>query len=502
MKMKLLKGATFLILCLQLLLPGFAGAAYRSAPLEEKVIEHQFANGLKLLVVERHDSPTVSAYITIGVGSVYENSDNRGVAHLLEHMLFKGTKTLGTTDYQKERPLLEKIEKVGSQLDALRLQKDADPVQLATLEKELKELQAEHKQYVVKDVFSNYYSENGGVGYNAFTSTDLTTYVISLPANKLELWALIESDRMKNPVLREFYTERDVIQEERRRSYDTNPDRKQYETLMSNAFTVHPYRNPIIGWHSDIANLSPRKTREFLKKYYAPVNTVIALVGDVNAEDAIALVGRYFADIEPGTPVPNLAVVEPEQRGEKRIVDMFDAEPQLSIAWHKPTLPHKEDYVFDLIDQLLGSGRTSRLYRSLVQEQKLATSVNVYGAPGSRFANLFVIQAVPRYPHTTEELEMAIYAELDKLRTEPVSDVELAKVKNRLVTDQLRHLQSNSGLAGLLTSYQSLTGDWRYLVNYDQEIEKITAEDIKEVAERYFKPANRTVVVLQKGEAS
>ncbi|MDH3544861.1 MAG: insulinase family protein [Desulfuromonadales bacterium] len=497
--MRQINGLKYLLFGVLLL--GSASIALASSSLEEKVVEHQLANGLKLLVVERHDTPVVSAYITIGVGSVHETSETRGVAHLLEHMLFKGTKTLGTTDYKKEKPLLEKIEAVGSRLDALRLQSDADPAAVTAHEEELAGLQAEHKQYVVKDVFSNIYSENGGVGYNAFTSKDLTTYLISLPSNKLELWALIESDRMKNPVLREFYTERDVIREERRRSYDTNPRRRHYETLVTNAFTVHPYRNPIIGWHSDIANLSPQKTREFLQKYYAPVNTVIALVGDVKADDAIAMVERYFGDLQPGTPVPNVSAIEPEQNGEKRVVDIFDAEPRLAMAWHKPTMPHKDDYVFDLIDQILGNGRTSRLYRSLVEEKKLATSVSVYGAPGSRYANLFVIDAVPRYPHTTAELEEAVYAELDKLKQELVEVAELDKVRNRLLTDQLRQLRSNSGLARLLTSYQSLAGDWRYVSNYQREIEQLSVEDVKLVANTYFTESNRTVVVLKREDA-
>src|SRR5210317_28564 len=494
--MRQINGLKYLLFGVLLL--SLAGVAFASSVLEERVVEHRFENGMKLLVVERHDTPIVSAYITIGVGSVHETSETRGVAHLLEHMLFKGTKTLGTTDYKKEKPLLEKIEVVGSRLDALRLQSDADPVAVTAHEEELAGLQAEHKKYVVKDVFSNIYSENGGVGYNAFTSKDLTTYLISLPSNKLELWALIESDRMKNPVLREFYTERDVIREERRRSYDTNPRRRHYETLVTNAFTVHPYRNPIIGWHSDIANLNPQKTREFLHKYYAPINTVIALVGDVKAADAVALVDRYFGDIAPGTPAPRVAAVEPEQNGEKRVVEIFDAEPRLAIAWHKPTMPDKDDYAFDLIDQILGSGRTSRLYRSLVEEQKLATSVSVYGAPGSRYPNLFVIEGIPRHPHTVEELESAIYAELDKLKQELVEEEELTKVRNRLLTDQLRQLRSNSGLARLLTSYQSLAGDWRYVANYAVEIDKLSAEDLKQVANRYLTKSNRTVVVLQR----
>jgi predicted Zn-dependent peptidase len=487
-----------IIVFLILLFLGLASLAYGSPVLEDKVIEHEFENGLKLLVVERHDTPVVSAYITIGVGSVHETSENRGVAHLLEHMLFKGTKTLGTTDYAKEKVLLEKIEKVGSQLDGLRLNKGANQSETAELEQKLKDLQQEHKHYVVKDVFSNLYSENGGVGYNAFTSKDLTTYLISLPSNKLELWALLESDRMKNPVLREFYTERDVIHEERRRAYDTNPSRRLYESLIINAFKMHPYRNPIIGWHSDIANLSPQKTRAFLEKYYAPVNTVIALVGDVKADDAINMVGRYFGDIKAGTPVPQVPEKEPEQNGEKRVLEFFDTEPILAMAWHKPTLPHEDDYVFDLIDQILGSGRTSRLYKSLVEEQKIATSVSVYGAPGARYPNLFVIEATPRFPHSTDEVETAIYQVLDQLKTERVPEQEIDKVRNRLITDQLRHLKSNSGLARLLPSYQSLTGDWRYISSYADEIQNMTAEDIQRVAIRYFVPGNRTVVVMKR----
>lgn len=477
---------------------GLVTFACGSPILEDKVIEHQFENGLKLLVVERHDTPVVSAYITIGVGSVHETSENRGVAHLLEHMLFKGTKTLGTTDYKKEKALLDKIEYIGSQLDELRLNRGANQPKTAELEQKLKDLQQEHKRYVVKDVFSNIYSENGGVGFNAFTSKDLTTYLISLPSNKLELWALLESDRMKNPVLREFYTERDVIHEERRRAYDTNPSRRLYESLISNAYRMHPYRNPIIGWHSDIANLSPKKTRDFLDKYYAPVNTVIALVGDVKADDAKNLVDKYFGDIDPGTPVPQVPEKEPEQNSEKRVLEFFDSEPILAVAWHKPTLPHEDDYVFDLIDQILGSGRTSRLYKALVEEQKIATSVSVYGAPGARYPNLFVIEATPRFPHSTEEVETAIYQVLEQLKTELVPEQEMDKVRNRLITDQLRQLRSNSGLARLLTSYQSLTGDWRYISSYADEIENLKAEDIQRVVSHYFVPGNRTVVVMKR----
>lgn len=493
-KLCLTRGPATLFTLFLLSLTTLAGAD----TLAEKVREHTFANGLKLLLVERADAPTFTAYITIGVGSVHETSETRGVAHLLEHMLFKGTTTLGTSDYAREKPLLEEIEDVGTRLDVLKGRKDADAKELEGLRQRLGELQERHKAFVVKDEFSRIYAENGGVGYNAFTGKDLTTYLVSLPANKLELWAAIEADRMKNAVLREFFTEREVIREERRRSYDSDPGGMLYEHLLSTAFTVHPYRNPIIGWHSDIENLSLEETRDFLKRYYAPVNTVMALVGDLDFDATVAMIERYFGDIPPGTPVPPVTAVEPPQRGEKRVEVSFDAEPALLVGYHKPTLPEREDYVFDLIDLILGQGRTSRLYRSLVVEKQLAADISTSAAPGSRYPNLFVISATPRHPHTTAEVATAIYAELDRLASEPVSEEELTRSRNRLATDRLRYLKTNSGLARMLTYYQTIAGDWRYLVDYDKQVASIGAEEIMATAKRYFSPANRTVAVLNK----
>ncbi|MBE0598334.1 MAG: insulinase family protein [Desulfuromonadales bacterium] len=487
-------------LALLLVLLFLAAPAVQAQKLEEKVATHLLKNGLKLLLVERPESPTVAAYITIGVGSVHETSQNRGVAHLLEHMLFKGTETIGTRDFRQEKPLLEEIEKVGSRLDRLKNQPGADPQEIAALQQQLDRLQAKHGELVIKDEFSRIYAEHGGAGFNAFTSKDLTTYLVSLPANKLELWAAVESDRMQSAVLREFYTEREVVMEERRRSYETSPRGLLYENLLATAFTMHPYRNPIIGWMSDLENLTLEETRDFFQRYYAPVNTVIALVGDIDTPAAIAMVERYFGNIPAGTPVPPVVAVEPPQVAEKRIHVRFDAEPQLSIAFHKPTLPAKEDYVFDLIDLILGQGRTSRLYRALVVEKGLATSVSTSSAPGSRFPNLFVISAVPRFPHTPQEVEAAIYEELERLIREPVQPEELEQVRTRLRTDRLRFLRGNDGLARMLTYYETIAGDWRYVVTYDEQVAALTAADVQDVARRFFTPTNRTVAILTRGD--
>lgn len=467
--------------------------------LADKVQEHRLANGATVLLVERHDSPTVAAYISFRVGAANETSQERGVAHLLEHMLFKGTKTLGTKGYAAEEKLLMKIKTVGQQIDSLKNHADADPQELQQLRDQLALLQNEHRPLVVKNEFSKIYGENGGVGYNAFTGKDSTTYLINLPANKLELWAAIESDRLENAVFREFYTERDVVHEERRRSYESSPDGLMYETLLATAYEVHPYRNPVIGWNSDIENLDPDQIRDFFDRYYTPVNMVITLVGDFESQVTLQMVDRYFGKLKPGVPVPAVVDREPEQRGERRAYINFAAEQQLMIAFHKPTMPHRDDYVFDILMQILSEGRTSRLYKSLVVEKQLVTDVSVFGAPGSRYDNLMVISMTPRYGCSSAHVEDAVYAELERLKVEPLSAAELEIARKQIMTSILRGLRGNGGLARMLSSYQTL-GDWHYLVDYEKQLNLVTAADVIAVAKRYLRADNRTVVTLQRGE--
>lgn len=469
----------------------------QAAGLEEKVVEHSFSNGLKLLMVERHSSPTVSAWIRFKVGSANERSDERGIAHLLEHMLFKGTKTLGTKDYAAEAPLLEKIEQTAQLMMAEEIKGSAtNPARLETLRAELSRLETEAGRFVVKDEFFDLYSRNGGSGYNAFTSKDGTTYLISLPSNKLELWAAIESDRMKNPVLREFYTERSVVMEERRRSYDAEPSAKLWETFVAAAYQAHPYGQPIIGWTSDIQQLSRTKAESFLKRYYAPNNAIIAIVGDIKPPEVIALMERYFGSIPTGMPVPTVPVREEPQRGERRVEVIGDAAPELLIGFHKTALGGPDDVVFDLIASILGDGRTSQLYRSLVLEQRLASEVSVFDAPGSRYPNLFVVHAAPRAPHTAAEVEQALLKELEQLKTEPVSQRKLQQILNQLEYEEARRMGTNGGLARNLTEYEAVAGSWRYLSDYHAKVAAVTPADIQRVARQYFTRENRLVGTL------
>lgn len=470
--------------------------------LNDRVREHTMKNGMKLLIVERHTSPTIAAWIRFRVGSVDERSDERGIAHLLEHMLFKGTKTLGTSDYEAEKPLLDRIEEVAQRILLEKAKRESGNAALiAELQKELKELETKAGKYVVKEEFAQIYAKNGGVGYNAFTSKDGTTYLINVPANKLELWAAIESDRMKNPVLREFYTERDVVMEERRRSYDAQPEGKLWEMFLATSFVAHPNGQPIIGWASDIANLTRTKAEGFLRRYYAPNNAIVAIVGDVNTDAVIALVERYFGDISPGTPVAPVAVDEPRQQGEKRVEIVGDAEPELMIGFHKPTLPDRDDLVFDVIDMILTEGRTSRLYKKLVIEKQLVTEVGSFVAPGHRYPNLFIVSATTRAPHTVTEVEKEIYAELERLKNEPVSERELQQILNRLEYEESRQMSSNGGLARNLTEYEAIAGSWRYLIEHRQKVAKVTPADIQRVAATYLTEQNRIVgFITKKGE--
>ena len=471
--------------------------------LGSRVHEYTLRNGLKVLLMERHQSPTISCYIRFKVGSVDEVSGKTGIAHLLEHMLFKGTRTIGTTDYQAERKILEQIDRTGEQLDAELRRPNARTEQVDALKKRLAQLQQEHRKFVVKDEIDSIYSRNGAVGLNASTGNDITTYELSLPANRLELWARIDSDRLANPVFREFYSERDVVMEELRQSYESNPERMLMVQFLATAFMVHPYRVPIIGWKSDVPFISKKEIETFFTAHYAPNNAVLTVVGDIRIEDTLKIIDRYFGSI-PSRELPAQVIsTEPAQTGERRIEVILDAEPQVFLCFHKPTIPTFEDYVFDVIDALLSKGRTSRLYQALIVKKKIATTVSAMnGLPGARYPNLFVIQAVPRQPYTCREVSAAIYEEIERLKRETISPRELQKIINQLQADFIRGLKSNEGLASQLSYFQIICNNWRYIEQQIDVINRITPVDIQRAAQQYLIESNRTVAELVKKTGS
>ncbi|MBH0190731.1 MAG: insulinase family protein [Nitrospira sp.] len=484
------------------------GLAHAASPsLADRVIEHKLANGLTVLMVERHQTPVVSINITFAVGGINEQVGQTGIAHFYEHMAFKGTRTVGTKDYEKEKPILDELAVIGSELEQRQRELAAksgggtaeEQAAVSSLQKRFAELQAQASHYVVGNELALLYQRHGGVGFNASTGKDLTRYTISLPANRLPLWAAIESDRMAYPVFREFYKERGVVMEERRLRNDDSPSGLLFETFTSAAFRAHGYGVPTIGWESDILSLTPAETETFFKAHYGPNRATIALVGDFNSKDVIALIEQTFGKIPAAPPSSARMPVEPEQRGERRVEVEFDAEPSLVIGYHKPGLGHPDDDVFDVIDAILSDGLTSRLHRKLVRERRLAASVGSdANYPGVRAPNLFIITANPLAPHTTAELESAIYEELERLKREPVSSQELERVINNLDADMVRALRSNSGLASQLAMYQAVAGDWRYVLQSRDKVAAVTATDVQRVAARYFTKSNRTVGVLVK----
>jgi predicted Zn-dependent peptidase len=468
--------------------------------LEKKVVKIKLKNGLTVLMLERHLSPTVSLYIRHRIGAVDEQNGKSGAAHLLEHMMFKGTTTIGTKNYMAEKKILDAIEKTGTVLDKeKRKGSKADPEMIKKISARLKKLEDQHKKYFIPNEIDRLYTQNGGLDMNASTGQDVTTYHVSLPANKIELWARIESDRLLNPVFREFYTERDVVMEERRQRVESDPDGKLYEQFISAAYKIHPYGRPIIGWEEDLINLSPDSVKEIFKKYQAPDSMVIAVVGDINPPKTLKLIEKYFGRI-PASRDKKIAIpAEPVQTEERRVNVTFDANPMMIIGFHKPNAPSYDDYVFDVLEAILTKGRTSRLYNKLVTDLQIAKSISASnGVPATRYPNLFTIFAQPRYPHTNSELEEMILQEIEKIKTQPVTDEELTKAKNNIKMEYIKSLDANSEIASTLSYYEILLGDYRYFADYLSNIDKVTAGDIQKAAGIYLKKDNRTIAVLNK----
>jgi len=481
---------TLIFLCIPLIFPSLLPAQ----SIEERITEQTLSNGFKVLMLERHTSPTVALYILFKAGAADEERDSVGIAHLLEHMLFKGTYTIGTSDYTREMPLLEEIDRIGTALDEERARgEQADGRRLQELEQELSRLQEEARKFIVPGEYESYYTRQGAQGFNAATSKDYTLYMVELPSNKIELWALLESDRLKNYVLREFYTERQSVLEERRMRVDTNPVGILSESFLRTAFQVHPYGVSIIGFPEDILLLNKEKANRFYRNLYTPENGVLILVGDVYPKKTFPMLEHYFGTVPSRKTAFTLTQLEPEQRGERRVEVEFDAEPFVMIGYHKPTIPHRDNYVFDMISGILSGGRTSRLYRAAVESGIAVSAYSFNGHPGERFDNLFMFAGAPQAPHTTGELEEVIYRELELLKREPVSREEFDRVLKQVDAAFIRALQSNSGMAHWLAFSEATAGSWRYLLTWQNRIRTVTPADVMRVAKTYFTEENRTV---------
>ncbi|MBU1470346.1 MAG: insulinase family protein [candidate division Zixibacteria bacterium] len=500
------------LLLLLLTLPITASSAGQETRLD--VTKHVLKNGMTLLLVERHTAPVFYSYTYFKVGSANEVGGIIGAAHLLEHMMFKGTRDIGTSDWQRESTLMNleddlyqrlyqaegETENLQFQNDILGLDIEDNSAAIAAIRDSIAEVQRQIAEVVVQNELEEVYSTNGAYGFNAGTGYDMTSYVVAFPKNRLELLMMIESERLKNPVFREFYTERNVVIEERRLKVDTQGPAKLFEQLIATAFVAHPYQI-FWEWESEVANLTRAEIADYFKRYYSPGRTVMAIVGDIDVEQTIAMADKYFDDIPAQAPPNRIETVEPPQIGEKRVIVKFDAEPELNIAYHKTSYAEPDDVVFRIIERLLSSGRTSRFYKNLVEGKRLAlyaeTSQFPGGAAGSLDPNLLIVDAAPKAPATCADLETAIYEEIDKLKTVPVDSLELEKIKNNLVAEFVWGMYSGFGLADKLAEFEATAGDWRYVNKLQEKMAAVTAEDIMRVAKKYFTEDNRTVAILE-----
>ncbi|MEW6455874.1 MAG: pitrilysin family protein [Acidobacteriota bacterium] len=457
---------------------------------------------MKFFIYERHPVPTFAGMIMVKVGSVDERKGETGLAHFFEHMAFKGTPIIGARDYEKEKPILEEMDKVGEELsEEYARGKGADQKKMESLREKLRKLQEEHRKYVTKDEMWQIYSENGGRFLNASTGNDTTQYFVMLPSNRLELWFLMESERFKYPALREFYSERDVVAEERRMWEDNDPDGLLWGEFFNVAYILHPYRHPVVGYMEDIQTFTKPKALNFYRTFYIPHNMMAAIVGDVKFDEVKRLAEKYFGDIPKGIEPPRPEFLEPKQRGERRVIVKFDAEPRLRIGYHIPSYAEKDNVILGLISLILSRGDSSRLVRDLITNKKLALRIFSYANdPGVRYPSLFGIYGLPRHPHTPEELEKAIYEHIEKLKTEPVPKEEIEKAINQAEASLYRGLTSNIFVAIRLLWGALLFGGVDAEFKRVEEMKKVTPEEIMDVAKRIFSESNRTVGVLHRKE--
>ena len=480
-----------------------------------EVQELALPNGMRFLLFERHESPTVAAGWLAHVGSVNEREGITGISHLFEHMMFKGTKTIGTRDAEADLRIIEEQEKVREEmrreLDLMReklRRGEIDDLQKAEnwtpryreLDKRFDELVAKQREIIIKDQMDQIYTKNGGENLNAGTTEDLTLYFIRIPANRLELWAWLESDRLLNPVFREFYSERDVVFEERRMRTESTPLGKYDEAFNALFWEAHPYKWPVVGWPSDIPAISKADADDYFATYYAPNNLTGVIVGDFKLAELRPLLERYFGRIPRGKKdPPPMVTMEPKQLGEKRYRAEAETSPTVRIWWHGLPFAHKDRTALDLVSDVL-SGRTGRLYKGLVVGKQLANEVSA-SVDLKKYDGIFQVECTVKDGKDPAAAEAAISEEIDKLRNEPVSAEELQKVKNQGKANAYRRLSSPFSIAIQLMFYEGL-GDWRYINTYADEVDHVTADDLQRVSKEHLRPENRTVGVFLRKEGA
>jgi predicted Zn-dependent peptidase len=465
---------------------------------EQRITTKVLPNGLTIVICERPEAPVFSYSTFIDAGDVNDPSGQSGLAHMFEHLAFKGTSEIGTTDYAAEKVALAKVEAANDAYEAEYLKAvGRDDTQVAKLKQAFLDAQKEAHKYVVPNQFTDVAERNGAEGLNAFTALDETVYFWSMPENRLELWAWLESGRLSDTVPREFYKERDVVVEERRMRTDSNPIGRLVEQFLATAYVAHNYGRSGVGWPSEVSQINATEALAFHQKYYAGSNIVVAVVGDVKAAEAMPMLEKYFSKIPAGPKPEEMTTIEPKQFAEKTVVIREQTQPFFLEGYHRPDYKDPDDAVYDAISDIMSNGRVSRLYRSLVEQQQIAAAAQGFSPfPGDKYPGLFAFYAVPLPGHTPAEMRDAIHKEIDRIKTADVTDDELQMYKTRTRADLLRGLADNQGLANNLAQYQTRYGDWRELFKQLDKVDKVSKADIRRVANKVFVASNRTTAEI------
>jgi zinc protease len=432
-----------LMVVLGFLLPGLVQGVEELPTVPWEVRQETLDNGLKILLLQDTRAPVVTFMVWYRVGARNERLGTTGLAHLLEHMMFKGTKNYGPQD------------------------------------------------------FSNLIQRHGG-RHNAFTTQDATAYFERIASDHLEVAIKLEADRMQNLAMdaTAFQLERQVVQEERRLRVEDQPIALLRENLQAAAYQAHPYGWPIIGWSTDLEKLTFEDARWFYDTFYVPNNAVLVLVGDFDAEAVLRKIREYFGPIPRGPQPPAVRAEEPPQHGERRLMVRRPARlPYISAVYHVPTYEHADAYALEVMGQLLGGSNSSRLYQALQRQQRLVFSVGA-GYPGVFIdPGLFTVYAQPLPGTAVEDVEAALWTEIARLEQTPPAAAELARVKRRLTAEYILRLDSQFYRA-LALGQADMAGSWQWLTTYLAKIAAVTAEDVQRVVRTYLTPTNRTVGIL------
>lgn len=460
------------------------------ATMVSKVHYETLPNGVRVILYNRGIAPVFSGAVVVRVGGSDEVVGQTGISHLFEHMAFKGTRTIGTNDFGRERRLLARLEEIALESNAAQ---DLSPEQKA----EWDEIHKELKEIWVSDDFSRRYEKQGAVGQNATTDKEFTKYFVDLPRSAFEFWCQMESDRLIRPVMRQFYQERDVVLEERRMRSDDDPGGRLYELLLGVAYQRHPYRAPVIGYEKDIRSLTATKLEEFRKRYYVPSNIVVSVVGRVNPEEDMKVIARYFGAIPKGPEIIRDIPVEAEPAGERRATIKMAASPQVIVAYAKPNYPHPDDPPLSVAAEILSGSKISPLYVELVRRRQLAAGIVNEEGPGNAYPNLLMFGATVKAPHTTDQLLRAFDSVVDRFRRTGPTEAQLEIAKRAIGMSFLGHLQSSQSLALDFASSELMYGSWKASVEWYEKMSQVTVEDVKRVVDTYLVSDRRTIATIE-----